>query len=115
MAKKSELTTNIINLQGFNSIASYMLESQDWLNSINERDDVFQKMMDDPRIGSLFLERKNKVLQMYGSFTQTGNKKVDEACEQLLNFNLFYKLNNTLLNAVPYGLSACEVKWKFIE
>lgn len=115
MAKKSELTTNIINLQGFRSIAGHMLESQDWLNSINERDDIFQKMMDDPRIGSLFLERKNKVLQMYGSFTQTGNKKVDDACEQLLNFNLFYKLNNTLLNAVPFGLAACEVKWRFVE
>ena len=104
MAKKSELTTNIINLQGFSSIAGYMLESQDWLGSINERDDVFQKMMDDPRIGSLFLERKNRVLQMYGSFTQTGNRKVDEACEQLLNFNLFYKLKNTLLKAVTYRL-----------
>ncbi|WP_318713553.1 DUF935 family protein [Treponema sp.] len=115
MAKKSELTTNIINLQGFRSIAGYMLESQNWLSSVNERDDVFQKMMDDPRIGSLFLERKNRVLQMYGSFTQTGNRKVDEACEQLLNFNLFYKLNNTLLNAVPYGLAACEVKWRFVE
>ena len=115
MAKKTELTTNIINLQGFRNIASYMLESQDWLSSVNERDDVFQKMMNDPRIGSLFLERKNKVLQMYGSFTQTGNKKVDEACEQLLNFNLFYKLNNTLLNAVPYGLSACEIKWRFAD
>lgn len=92
-----------------------MLESDSWLSSVHERETVFEKMRDDPRIESLLIERKNKVLQLYGSFTSSGNKKVDEACENLLSFNLFYRLNNILLNAVPYGIAACEVLWKFID
>lgn len=107
------LTTQIINVQGLRSIASYMLDDDSWLSSVDEREDVFGKMRDDPRIESLLTERKNRVLQMYGSFTPVKNKTVNEACENILNFNLFYKLNNILLNAVPYGISACEILWKF--
>ena len=50
---------------------------------------------------------------MTGSFSETKNKLVNEACENILTFNVFYKLNNILLNAVPYGIAACEVLWKF--
>lgn len=113
MSKSKSVTSKILNLNGFLSIANFMDDASDWLSSVGEREDVFKKMRDDARIESLLLDRKSKVLQMYGSFTETKNKRVNEACENLLTFNVFYELNNILLNAVPYGIAACEVLWKF--
>lgn len=113
MAKSKSVTSRIIDLNSFRSIASFMMDSEDWIDSVHEREGIFQKMRDDPRIESLIQDRKNKVLQLYGSLTPTGNKKVDTACETFLSFNIFYKLNNILLNAVPYGIALCEVLWDF--
>lgn len=113
MSKKNSVTAQVIDLNSFRSIASYMADTEDWLMSVGEREEVFQKMRDDSRIESLLQERKMRVLQLYGSFTATGNKKVDLACKKILSFNTFYNLNNILLNAVPFGIAACEVKWKF--
>jgi len=93
----------------------YVADTSSWLNDVGERESVFDEMRDDPRIESLIKNRKDKVLQMTGSFTESKNKRLNEACENLLTFNTFYKLNNILLNAVPYGLSACEVLWKFVD
>ena len=93
----------------------YVADTSSWLNDVGERESVFDEMRDDPRIESLIKNRKDKVLQMTGSFTESKNKLVNAACENLLTFNTFYKLNNILLNAVPYGLSACEVLWKFVD
>lgn len=115
MARTKSVTTQILNLTGFRSIMGYVADTSSWLNDVGERESVFDEMRDDPRIESLIKNRKDKVLQMTGSFTESKNKRVNEACENLLTFNTFYKLNNILLNAVPYGLSACEVLWKFVD
>ena len=114
MARTNSVTSRVININGFRSIANYVYDTQDWINSVQERENIFEEMRDDGRVESLILDRKNKVLQMYGSFTDTKNKNVNEACQNLLTFNTFYKLNNILLNAVPYGIAACEVLWKFV-
>lgn len=114
MARTNSVTSKILNLTGFRSIMGYVADTSSWLNDVGERESVFDEMRDDPRIESLIKNRKDKVLQMTGSFTESKNKRVNEACENLLTFNTFYKLNNILLNAVPYGLSACEVLWKFV-
>lgn len=115
MARTNSVTSKILNLTGFRSIMGYAADTSSWLNDVGERESVFDEMRDDPRIESLIKNRKDKVLQMTGSFTESKNKRVNEACENLLTFNTFYKLNNILLNAVPYGLSACEVLWKFVD
>lgn len=115
MARTNSVTSKILNLTGFRSIMGYVADTSSWLNDVGERESVFDEMRDDPRIESLIKNRKDKVLQMTGSFTESKNKRVNEACENLLTFNTFYKLNNILLNAVPYGLSACEVLWKFVS
>ena len=110
---KGKITTSVIDLNGFRSIVGYIDDTDDWLFSVSEREDVFEKMRNDSRIESLLADRKAQVLQMYGSLTKSGNKAVDEACENYLGFNTFYKLNNILLNAVPYGISTCEINWVF--
>jgi phage gp29-like protein len=115
MARTNNVTSRVIDLNGFRSLANYVASTQDWINSVREREDIFEEMRDDARVESLVIDRKNKVLQMYGSFTESRNKRVNEACENILTFNTFYKLNNILLNAVPYGLAACEVLWKFAD
>ena len=115
MARTNSVTSKILNLTGFRSIMGYVADTSSWLNDVGERESVFDEMRDDPRIESLIKNRKDKVLQMTGSFTESKNKRVNEACENLLTFNTFYKLNNILLNAVPYGLSACEIIWKFSD
>ena len=115
MARTNSVTSKILNLTGFRSIMGYVADTSSWLNDVGERESVFDEMRDDPRIESLIKNRKDKVLQMTGSFTESKNKRVNEACENLLTFNTFYKLNNILLNAVPYGLSACEALWKFVD
>ncbi len=115
MARTNSVTSKILNLTGFRSIMGYVADTSSWLNDVGERESVFDEMRDDPRIESLIKNRKDKVLQMTGSFTESKNKRLNEACENLLTFNTFYKLNNILLNAVPYGLSACEVLWKFVD
>ena len=113
MARTNNVTSRVIDLNSFRSIASYVSDTQDWIGSVQERESIFEEMRDDARVDSLVVDRKNKVLQMYGSFSESKNKAVNEACEHLLTFNTFYKLNNILLNAVPYGIAACEVVWEF--
>ena len=113
MARTKSVTTQILNLTGFRSVAGYMADTSSWLADVGERESVFDEMRDDPRVESLVKNRKDKVLQMTGSFTESKNKRVNEACENLLTFNTFYALNNILLNGIPYGLAACEVLWEF--
>jgi len=114
MARTKSVTTQILNLTGFRSVAGYMSDTASWLSDVGERESIFDEMRQDPRIESLIKNRKDKVLQLTGSFTETKNKLVNEACENLLTFNTFFKLNNILLNAVPYGIAACEILWKFV-
>ena len=104
MARTKSVTVQQINLTGFRSIAAYMTDMSEWLSDAGERETVFDEMRDDGRVESLVQNRKKKVLQMTGSFTETKNKTVNEACENVLTFNVFYALNNIMLNAVPYGL-----------
>lgn len=113
MAKNNDVTSRVLDLNGFRSLANFVSDTSDWINSVAEREDIFCKMRDDPRVESLVQDRKNKVLQLYGSLTDVQNKAVNEACENLLPFNTFYKLNKILLNAIPYGIAVCEVEWKF--
>lgn len=115
MAKSKSVTAQIINIDTFHTIAGYIDDTSAWLSDVRERENIFDKMRDDGRLWSLVEERKGKVLMMYGSLTPTGNKTVDEACEKYLTFNIFYQLNNILLNAVPLGLSACENLWELKE
>ena len=81
MSKEKSVTSRVIDLNGFRSIANYFSDTQDWVNSVQERENIFEQMRDDARVDSLVIDRKNKVLQMYGSFTETKNKKVYDACE----------------------------------
>lgn len=107
----ANVTHQVIDISGFRSIVAHMDETAEWLNHVGERESVFRRMMDDARVSSLVEERKNKVLQMYGSLTATGNNLVDTACEKYLTFNLFYQLNKIILNAIPYGIACCENLW----
>ena len=102
MARTNSVTSRVININGFRSIANYVSDTQDWISSVQERENIFEEMRDDGRVESLILDRKNKVLQMYGSFTDTKNKRVNEACQNLLSFNTFFKLNNILLNKLVF-------------
>lgn len=113
MARTKSATSQIINLNMFRSIAGLVNDTDAWLSSVDERESVFERMRDDGRIESLIQDRKTKVLQMYGTLTPSGNSRLDKACDRLLPFNTFYKLNNILLNAVPFGIAACEILWKF--
>ena len=113
MARTKAVTERVLNLTNFRSFAGYVADTAAWLSDVKERESVFDEMRNDPRIESLIKNRKDKVLQLTGSFTESKNKLMNEACENLLTFNTFFKLNNILLNAVPYGIAACEVLWKF--
>ena len=110
--KQQELTTQIIDLSSsMRTIIGYMDDTGSWLNSVGESQEVFTKMMNDPKIESLIENRKDRVQQMYGSQTDSGNNIIDEACRKYLTFNLTYKLNTILLNAIPYGIALCEIIW----
>ena len=82
MARTKSVTGQIIDLSSFRMVAGYIDDTSAWLNDIGERETIFEKMRNDGRVESLVQERKNKVLQMYGSLTATGNKAVDDACEK---------------------------------
>lgn len=114
MANKKDITDRVVNINTFRSLANMVSDTSDWISSVAEREDVFSKMRDDPRVESLIQDRKNRVLQLYGSLTASDNKAVNKACENLLPFNTFYKLNKILLNAVPYGIAICEIEWEKI-
>ena len=73
MARTKSVTSRILNLTGFRSVAGYMNDASDWLSSVGERESVFEEMRNDPRVESLIKNRKDKVLQMTGSFSETRN------------------------------------------
>jgi phage gp29-like protein len=109
---QQELTTQIVDISSsMRTIIGYLDDTNSWLASVGESQEVFTKMMNDPKIESLIENRKDRVQQMYGSITDSGNNMVDEACRKYLPFNLVYKLNTILLNAIPYGIALCEVIW----
>jgi phage gp29-like protein len=94
------------------SIIGYLDDTNSWLASVGESQEVFTRMMNDPKIESLIENRKDRVRQMYGSVTDSGSAVVDNACREHITFNLLYKLNTVLLNAVPYGIALCEIVWE---
>lgn len=110
-----DVTVRVIDINGLRSITSYMNETVDWLYRAGESQEVFERMMDDPRVGSLVEQRKSRVLLLDASITDGGDSAVDEAVRKYLDFNTFFNLNNILLNAVPFGLSAVEVIWERID
>jgi len=111
--KKQELTTQIVDISSsMRSIIGYLDDTNSWLASVGESQETFTKMMNDPKIESLIENRKNRVQQMYGSITDSGNASVDNACREHLSFNLLYKLNTILLNSIPYGIALCEIVWE---
>jgi phage gp29-like protein len=110
--KREELTTQIVDISSsMRSIAGYMDDTMDWLASIGESQSVFTKMMNDPKVESLVENRKDRVQQLYGSITDTGVARVDDACREFIDFNTIYKLNTILLNAIPYGIAIPEIVW----
>ena len=111
MAKKESVTTRVVDISGFRAITSFMDNTSDWFQNVGESQEVFERMMDDARVGSLIELRKDKVQLLEGSFTGSGDNLVDEAVKENLNFNTFFNLNNILLNAIGFGLSAVEVIW----
>jgi phage gp29-like protein len=107
------LTTQIVDISSsMRSIIGYLDDTNSWLSSVGESQEVFTKMMNDPKIESLIGNRNDRVQQMYGSITDSGNAVVDNACREHLTFNLLYKLNTILLNAIPYGIALCEIIWE---
>ena len=110
---RQDLTTQVVDLSSsIRSIIGYLDDTNSWLASVGESQEIFSKMMNDPKIESLIENRKNRVQQMYGSITDSGNAIVDNACREHLGFNLLYKLNTVLLNAIPYGIALCEIVWE---
>jgi len=110
---KQELATQIIDISSsMRSVIGCMDDTNNWLASVGESQEVFSKMMNDPKIESLIDNRKDRVQMMYGSITDSGNAVVDKACREHLSFNLIYKLNTILLNAIPYGIALCEIVWE---
>ncbi|MDR0443259.1 MAG: DUF935 domain-containing protein [Treponema sp.] len=114
MARKKEaLTTQIVDISSsMRSIIGYLDDTNSWLSSVGESQEMFTKMMNDPKIESLIENRKDRVQEMYGSISDSGNAMVDNACREHLTFNLMYKLNTILLNAIPYGIALCEIVWE---
>lgn len=116
MAKEKQssrdVTVRVIDINGLRSITSYMNETTDWFYRVGESQEVFERMMDDPRVGSLVEQRKARVLLLEPSITDSGDAAVDGAVREHLDFNTFFNLNNILLNAVPFGLAAVEVVWE---
>ncbi len=113
MSRTKSVTNRIIDVSSMRTIVGYMDDTAEWLCDVGERENIFNKMRNDGRVESLLEDRKNKVLQMYGSLTPTGNKPVDDACTKSLTFNVFYAFNNIMLNAVPYGIACCEILWAY--
>ncbi|MCL2808640.1 MAG: DUF935 domain-containing protein [Treponema sp.] len=112
-AERQELTTKIVDISSsMRSIIGYMDDTNSWLSSVGESQEIFGKMMNDPKIESLIDNRKDRVQLMYGSITESGNNLIDNACREHLTFNLMYKLNTILLNAIPYGIALCEIIWE---
>ena len=110
---RQELTTQIVDISSsMRSIIGYLDDTNNWLASVGESQEVFTRMMNDPKVESLVENRKDRVMQMYGSQTDSGAAVVDNACREHLTFNLLYKLNTILMNAVPYGIALCEIVWE---
>ena len=108
----AQVTSRIVDISGFRGITSYMDDTSNWLSEVHESQQIFEKMLDDARVGSLVELRKDRVQHMEGTFNATGDSVVDEAVKKHLNFNIFFNLNNILLNAISFGLSCVEVIWK---
>ena len=82
-----DITVRVVDINGLRSITSYMNETSDWFYRTGECQEVFERMMDDPRVGSLVEQRKARVLLLEPSITDSGDKEVDDAVRANLDFN----------------------------
>lgn len=60
MARTNNVTSRVIDLNSFRSIASYVSDTQDWIDSVQERESIFEEMRDDARVDSLVVDRKTR-------------------------------------------------------
>ncbi|HIW37015.1 MAG TPA: hypothetical protein IAA30_08555, partial [Candidatus Treponema faecavium] len=70
----AQVTTRIIDIGALRSITSYMDDTADWMSRTGESQEVFERMMDDPRVGSLAELRKDRVQLMEPSITDSGDE-----------------------------------------
>ena len=107
MADKS-VTTRIIDVSGFRNIVSYMSDTAEWLVDTGESQRIFDKMLEDSRVGSLVELRKDQVLLLEGSFTDGGDELVDKAERDNLGFKRIYAVK-VLCRVVLRGVDSIFV------
>lgn len=109
---EKELTSSIVDLNGFHSIVASLGDSMDWLTNASDEVRTYNDMLTDARIGSLVENRQDKILRLDMGQVDSDDEAINEAYRIAIDYNKIQKLGLQLLNALPYGFAISEVIWK---
>ena len=109
---EKELTSQLVDLNGFRSIISALDEIEPWALQEKHNPNLFTEMLSDARIGSLVENRQDKVLRLDMGHLDSEDDAFNEAHRTAFSFNTIQKIALQLLNALVYGVAVSEVVWK---
>ena len=109
---EKELTSQLVDLNGFRSIISALDEIEPWTIQEKHNPNLFTEMLSDARIGSLVENRQDKVLRLDMGQIDSEDEALNEAYRTAIPFNTIQKIGLQLLNALVYGVAVSEVVWK---
>ncbi len=111
MANTQNLSIEFI--KDFNSFLSYMPSPDEIMRRTGDAVTLYDEMLTDGRVGSLFYARRNATLNLPLEIPETGNKAVDAYTKWALKEKDIRKWGWLLLtNGLKYGHHPFEIIWK---
>lgn len=108
---KGKLTVEFI--KDFSSFISYMPNPDEVVQRTGEGLGLYDEMLTDGRVGSLFYTRRNATMNLPVFLNKTGNSKIDNFADEFLEVKQLRKWGWLLLTgALTYGHRPEELVWK---
>ena len=93
---EKELTSQLVDLNGFRSIVSALDEIEPWTLQEKHYPNLFTEMLSDARIGSLVENRQDKVLRLDMGHLDSEDDAFNEAHRTAFPFNTIQKISMVL-------------------
>lgn len=112
MGKPKNLDVEIIKLDDFRTFLSWMPNPDLVLKKSGETIKIYQEMLTDGRIKSLFGIRRGATLNLPRRVLPSGDKHVDDLVSNALSHDFVWQLSRKLMYALAYGFQPVEIVWK---
>lgn len=116
MAKIDKKQLQVEFIKDFSSFMNYMPNPDEIMLRTGESITLYDEMLLDGRVSSLFYARRNATLNLPVSIEPIGSKQIDEFADAYLKEKLLRKWEWQLLTgALKYGFQPMEIVWRRVD